>query len=864
MAFTGPSTRTSQRAEDKASPKGTDGSPSPSTLFLPTEGYNFAMADQLFNGWQNVTVPLFDPSGLAVPLCTTSGLPFDEFGNPVEETTATSPHHGQSPGPGLPLDAPNQEHSGAEPDPRQQELLTLSELFIAIDDLNDLINSSTELGDTPLTSTKQQANDPTKPATMSSVAAEAGSFFGGQEKVFLQPLRLEKWDNYFDEQAVILTPVWGMLFPSERLYERIKAPPGAKWTAQQIHQTIVEIPLHMIIERIKDRIPFGAGLEVKRHVNWLAETGREVFMRRSDNTLIPDVKPERPNDQDLRSVFRLSKQGNGGNPNHPGDLLYFFDMHQLEKMPMHDLRLGLKTMELGLKADKIEKRSLDEVFLNYVGKTQHIIQTINRMYHYMLEAGLSFGYITNGPAFVFLRINWHNPTILQYQLMEPMEMAKHHEGQRIQCSAAMQVLSFAILSLTKTQAEQDDRQKIITQMKDNPPLVQELFRHRDIFYDDHVHTAAMAPFQEPITYPNVDMDHFHRRDVLIHAERTGYGTHVPRIHFPKREEPPRLDQWCTVWCLLGLKLGHFMDPTCPNVAAHVGNAVEEGEAVYTHPHPISYAEFVNDITNQFKHTLDVGLIPLNKQGKRGIYFQCIFLQRGYVFLAKGTAAEFQIDFHGEQMAHFQVQDLEAECIPVHMGLFNFSIPIISRPYYADHKTYLYHFALFSFCGYPVSTVPRPKTPFKFKEVETIFGRILTLFQDRNLSHGNITPKKLLWDVYRNRFTLANLTHALLGKKPTEYLTLDELLADVHMGVPFVEADRHPPGVRSLDWNMLDLALKQSHREGDVLIGCGLVAPDPEGLRQAEEQAEEPAEEEQAEEDIEEPTEEAKQAMRGLH
>jgi hypothetical protein len=90
--------------------------------------------------------------------------------------------------------------------------------------------------------------------------------------------------------------------------------------------------------------------------------------------------------------------------------------------------------------------------------------------------GLSFGYITNGAAFVFLRINWHNPTILQYQLMEPMDMAKHHEGKNIQCSAAMKVLSFAIIDLTKTQATQDERQKIITQMKNNPPLVQELFR----------------------------------------------------------------------------------------------------------------------------------------------------------------------------------------------------------------------------------------------------------------------------------------------------------------------------------------------------------------------------------------------------
>jgi hypothetical protein len=304
-----------------------------------------------------------------------------------------------------------------------------------------------------------------------------------------------------------------------------------------------------------------------------------------------------------------------------------------------------------------------------------------------------------------------------------------------------------------------------------------------------------------------------------------------------------------------------MDPTCPNVAAHVGNALEKGDPIYRHPHPTSYAEFINGMADQFKHTLDMGLIPLHKQGKRSIYFQCVFLQRGYVFLAKGTAAEFRIDFHGEQTAHFQVKDLEAECIPVHMGLFDFSYPDISRPYYADHKTYLHHFALFSFCGDPVSTVPRPKTPFKFQEVEARFGRILTRLHERNLAHGNITPKKLLWDVNRNRFMLTNLAFALIGKKPTEFLTLDELLA---VSVPFVEADRHPPSIRSLDWNMLDGALKKSHREGDVLIGCGLVSPDPEGLKQAEEQGEEEPEEE-SEEDIEEPlTEEAKQALRGFH
>lgn len=105
-----------------------------------------------------------------------------------------------------------------------------------------------------------------------------------------------------------------------------------------------------------------------------------------------------------------------------------------------------------------------------------------------------------------------------------------------------------------------------------------------------------------------------------------------------------------------------------------------------------------------KYTLDVGLIPPNRQGKLAIYFQCIFLQRTYVFIAKGTTAEFQADFQVEHMAHLQVKDLEPDAIPVHLGLFNFSLPIISRPYYADHKTYLYHFALLSYSGNPVSVV----------------------------------------------------------------------------------------------------------------------------------------------------------------
>jgi hypothetical protein len=48
-------------------------------------------------------------------------------------------------------------------------------------------------------------------------------------------------------------------------------------------------------------------------------------------------------------------------------------------------------------------------------------------FHYMIQCGLEYSYITTGEAFVFLPIKEEDPTILYYQVTVPREEVDMHE-----------------------------------------------------------------------------------------------------------------------------------------------------------------------------------------------------------------------------------------------------------------------------------------------------------------------------------------------------------------------------------------------------------------------------------------------------
>lgn len=726
----------------------------------------------------------------------------------------------------------------ADAGPIHQELVNLGERLKAIEEhLTPRLPLHKDLSKLEPRVSELSSKDKEARSAVGEPAAMAGPANPRHEKNFVRPSRLVEWDDFFNIQAKVQYDVITLLGQNERTYR----PPsftepadGYIWGSMDIHAVQVEDPILEIIEKLKAhpygrQFHFGNGLLFQQHINWLAENGREIYLRRQDKVIFPNAIPEGPKTTDLRMVYRLRENNDGFDEttksNHPGDLLYLYDLHLIKDLSMNQIQMGLKAFEMAVRADTVAPGSEDATWLRYVRRTKHVMDAVSRIYHYMLEAGLSFGYITNGPSFVFLNINWNDPGVLRYKVVEPGLMAEHHIHNQLYCRPAMQVLAFSLYSLTKQAVGQDARHKAIAQLQKLPSIHVDLFGKPQVRVPPDLHVATVKGHLSQRAYPTMDMNAFTRIDDMQRAHDGGYGAHVPQLCYPRREVPVQLMAWCTQKCLQGLLFDLYMDPMCPNFPHHLGDRHHNSDAPYNMvSHPQSYKDWIVGLTGQFTCTLNQGITPLNKQSNRMVFFQITHLKHRYVLLAKATAAELYIDVVTEQMAFFSARDLQGideGGIPVHLGSLNLLLQEGARAYFADHRTYLNHFTFFSWSGTPVVHTPRPTLDFPFKKIAKAFHTTLVNLQNRNLAHCNIKPSKLLWDVSNSKFYLVDLSKALIGKRSEIYMTKEELDFDINNGVPFDPTkDWLNDGIASLDWSCLEMTLAESVHPGMDLLEEG--------------------------------------------
>ena len=86
-----------------------------------------------------------------------------------------------------------------------------------------------------------------------------------------------------------------------------------------------------------------------------------------------------------------------------------------------------------------------------------------KIYSYMLESGIEYGYIVTGEAFVFLRVMVDDANTLYYHLAEPIEEVKPGDrlGFQHPLTAVSQLLSFCLIALQSEQRNQLWRRRLI-------------------------------------------------------------------------------------------------------------------------------------------------------------------------------------------------------------------------------------------------------------------------------------------------------------------------------------------------------------------------------------------------------------------
>lgn len=94
----------------------------------------------------------------------------------------------------------------------------------------------------------------------------------------------------------------------------------------------------------------------------------------------------------------------------------------------------------------------DDVDAHFEYSSERLVASaICQTYHYMIEAGLEYSFLTTGEATVFLKIDWTDPSTLYYHLAQPQEEVDVQEqtqpGSGVHCTAVSQILAFSLQAL---------------------------------------------------------------------------------------------------------------------------------------------------------------------------------------------------------------------------------------------------------------------------------------------------------------------------------------------------------------------------------------------------------------------------------
>lgn len=216
-------------------------------------------------------------------------------------------------------------------------------------------------------------------------------------------------------------------------------------------------------------------------------------------------------------------------------------------------------------------------------------------------------------------------------------------------------------------------------------------------------------------------------------------------------------QYCTQKCLLGLVAGDVLDEECPNVTLHRRT---DG---YRH-HPVDHTAWLGLLREQLGRTLDDGVVPLGKQGARGVLFQVTLLAYGYTFVSKATTAGFVQELEHEANVYERLRPLQGIQVPVFLGAVD--LREVGRTYYYDIQVHIIYLALLSWGGRSLDEMEvSDEAKVKREVVQSV--RALHV---HGVAHTDVRDANVLWDEATGRAMVIDFEQAVLAERPRPALT----------------------------------------------------------------------------------------------
>jgi hypothetical protein len=207
--------------------------------------------------------------------------------------------------------------------------------------------------------------------------------------------------------------------------------------------------------------------------------------------------------------------------------------------------------------------------------------------------------------------------------------------------------------------------------------------------------------------------------------------------------------------LLGLKRGHALDLSCPNVSSHhvAGNG---------NRHAIGIERFTALVREQLAKNLDRDCEPLGKQGARGALFKITLRSHGYTFVSKGTVSVFVPDLQHEGRIYQRLEAMQGEVVPVHLGNIN-----LARKYDLDLGVRIVHMLLMSWGG---ETADEADMPNLKEEVVQLVDDLRV----QGVIHKDARTPNILWNAERRRPMLIDFERSMTTSPGTDFVGVKPL------------------------------------------------------------------------------------------
>ncbi|MCJ1402238.1 hypothetical protein MMC11_005458 [Xylographa trunciseda] len=609
---------------------------------------------------------------------------------------------------------------------------------------------------------------------------------------------------------------------------------------QNYEKVALEVPVAKILNHLCDipqaeeqlDLKLGQGITFQNNPNSLRDTEQEVQERlqesphiQSPRTPPPRFQSSHSSDPDSSSNAKQSSDRTRAdqycvykNIEGKHDLLFIVEYKPPHKLSAGDLQRGFREMDL--KDEVIDRTTIPppipvnnkirDVDTARVGKESRrekrpreeeeaeeaasidarlqynadklIAAIATQTFHYMIENGLEYSYITTGEAFVFLRVLLEDPRTLYYHVTVPVDEINDGDLAALEFQTAVaQVAVLCLMALRTEQRDHDWRTEAKVQLKVHPS-------------DDYETILLQTPDSER----QLGRQKKGMKSPLYKGERKGLiksdfnlrswdgkgNPHEPReprdggrINASLPSNPSgtsgrgatnsgsqsgrrqkdgstgknnqasssstkgKQRQYCTQKCLLGVTRGLPLDGNCPNAALH---------PELDQKHAINISEFLYLVQKQLGEHVDHYCEPLGLQGARGTLFKITLASHGYVFVGKGTVYAFVPDLLHEGRVYHQLEAIQGTAVPVCLGNID-----LLQMYYLDLGVRISHMILMSWGGTTTDKSDVKETSGLQAEIQRTVAEV----QREGIDQADVRRPNLLWNREAQRVMLIDFERA---------------------------------------------------------------------------------------------------------